>query len=103
MTEVGGRSCRQRSKIDVRRWIRPADVRLYVARSAHPILPGLPTAGTPPEDGFEVASGGVFATPEVPPMPTGRVKWFNAEKGFGFIKQDGARHDVFVHWSAVEG
>ena len=33
---------------------------------------------------------------------TGRVKWFNDQKGFGFIEVDGSK-DVFVHHSAIQG
>ena len=35
-------------------------------------------------------------------MPNGTVKWFNGNKGYGFIEPEGGAKDVFVHISAVE-
>ena len=35
-------------------------------------------------------------------MPTGKVKWFNSKKGYGFITEDKTERDIFLHVSALE-
>jgi CspA family cold shock protein len=35
-------------------------------------------------------------------MPTGKVKWFNSKKGYGFIKEDKTDKDIFLHVSVLE-
>src|SRR5699024_792862 len=42
-------------------------------------------------------------SPKGEQMAQGTVKWFNSEKGFGFIAVEGGQPDVFVHYSAIAG
>lgn len=51
--------------------------------------------------GRRLASGGTDSEGEENHMATGTVKWFNSEKGFGFLSNDDGSADVFAHYSAI--
>lgn len=36
-------------------------------------------------------------------MATGRVRWFDDQKGYGFIREDGTEKDIFAHYSDIQG
>jgi cold shock protein len=56
---------------------------------------------TPPRSSSRAPTSGGSPT-DTTVEETGTVKWFNAERGYGFIAQDGGGKDVFVHISALE-
>jgi cold shock protein len=51
---------------------------------------------------FAIQQGLTITQLKDDPMNTGTVKWFNEQKGYGFVQPDNGSKDVFVHISAVE-
>jgi cold shock protein len=54
-------------------------------------------------ESLQLASSAVAAQGRGGEMPTGTVKWFSNDKGYGFITPDDGSNDVFVHFSSIEG
>ncbi len=56
-----------------------------------------PVGTSCPQHGTDTGS-----EPSIKNLAQGTVKWFNGEKGFGFITQDDGQRDVFVHFSPIQ-
>jgi cold shock protein len=78
----------------------PVAATLASPRAGHPGVPEIRSGRVPPRATW-CCRGAFFQ--ESAMRTSGKVKWFNDAKGFGFITPDGDDKDCFVHYSSIQG
>ena len=89
---------------DATRGVRTVDIRKTFRGKRKQVITG-GAVGTADRDSLspDAFSASIQSERSWQSMAQGTVKWFNGEKGFGFIAPDGGSEDVFVHYSEIQG